>query len=163
MSASFETIGLAVAGGATLISLFTAWRTLGRMAADSVFPPDMRALASQLAQGLAIGERRTAERVLLVETDDRARTLLRRALTQAGYEVTDARSGVEANEVLARSERPSPDVVLVDILGTATTEDFLVGLERLVTPVAVVLLNPREGVVATRSAPQNPRAQAAAS
>ena len=107
--------------------------------------------------------RRLDERVLLVETDDRARTLLRRALTQAGYEVTDARSGVEANEVLARSERPSPDVVLVDILGTATTEDFLVGLERLVTPVAVVLLNPREGVVATRSAPQNPRAQAAAS
>lgn len=163
MSAPFETIGLVVAGGATLISLFTAWRTLRRMAANSVFPPNVGALASQLAEGLAIGEHRAAERVLLVETDDQARTLLRRVLAQAGYEVTDARSGSEASEVLARSERSSPDVVLVDIPRTPTAVDFLAVLERLERPEAVVLLHPPEGVVATRSAPQNPRAQAAAS
>lgn len=58
-------------------------------------------------------ERGTQPRVLIVDDEDDIRRLLRRVLTEKGYEVSEASKGVEALS-LVRSE--VPDVILLDAM-----------------------------------------------
>jgi DNA-binding response OmpR family regulator len=57
--------------------------------------------------------RRVARRVLLIEDDARIRKVLRLALQDEGYDVTEAADGEQGLEELARDE---PDVVLLDLM-----------------------------------------------
>ncbi len=57
--------------------------------------------------------RHVARRVLLIEDDARIRRVLRLALQDEGYDVTEAADGEQGLEELARDE---PDVVLLDIM-----------------------------------------------
>ena len=52
-------------------------------------------------------------RVLVVDDDEDIRTLLRAALTDAGYEVTMAADGQDAIEAVRRRR---PDVILLDLM-----------------------------------------------
>ncbi|MBI5693494.1 MAG: response regulator [Verrucomicrobia bacterium] len=52
-------------------------------------------------------------RILLIDDDDALRTVLARALTQAGYEVVEANEGRRAVECLRRSP---VDVVVTDLI-----------------------------------------------
>ena len=57
--------------------------------------------------------RAVARRVLLIEDDARIRRVLRLALQDEGYDVTEAADGEQGLEELARDE---PDVVLLDLM-----------------------------------------------
>ena len=53
-----------------------------------------------------------ATKVLIVDDDPQARRVLRMALIPRGFEVTDARSGEDALEILRRD---LPDLILLDL------------------------------------------------
>lgn len=53
------------------------------------------------------------QRILIVEDDDELRRLYRHALSMAGYEVHEARSGFEALRVL---DSNLPDAVVLDLM-----------------------------------------------
>src|SRR5687767_6962756 len=55
----------------------------------------------------------TKRRILIVDDDAQIRTLVRTVLERAGYEVTAARNGHEAIELLAASDY---DVILLDVM-----------------------------------------------
>ena len=52
------------------------------------------------------------ERVLIADDDEDNRAIMRRALLQAGYEVSVAKDGAEA---LERAEKDRPDLILLDL------------------------------------------------
>ena len=55
-------------------------------------------------------------RVLVVDDEDSIRGLLRKTLTQAGYDVEEAEDGGRAVEVLSSGDNPLlPDVIICDI------------------------------------------------
>ena len=85
------------------------------------------------------------KRVLLVEDDDAIRQLVRDLLSDAGYDVSEARSG---NEGLQIAREVRPDLVILDRLmpdgdGTA----FALGYRRMPGPHApiIALCAAREG------------------
>ena len=55
----------------------------------------------------------TKRRILIVDDDAQIRTLVRTVLERAGYEVTAARNGSEAIELLAAGDY---DVILLDVI-----------------------------------------------
>jgi CheY-like chemotaxis protein len=61
-------------------------------------------------EGIAVKDRR---RILVVDDDASVRTTVRSVLERAGYEVTTARNGCEAIELIAQADY---DVVLLDVM-----------------------------------------------
>lgn len=77
-------------------------------------------------------------KILVVEDDESVRGMIRAALTQAGYTVEAAASGIEALPVAMRNR---PDAILMD-LHAAGTEEVL----KLRIPVLYLCGDPRERV-----------------
>ena len=79
------------------------------------------------------------KRILVVEDDDVARELMRRALARRGYEVTTAADGIEGYEIAVRVR---PDLIITDIQMPAADGAHLVRRVRdtpelMITPILV--------------------------
>jgi adenylate cyclase len=82
----------------------------------------------------------TRKSILLVEDDDQFRRLVKAALTFAGFDVREARDGLEA---LTMVERQPPDLIVLDLLlpgidGIAVGQDITARADTRHIPVVVV-------------------------
>ena len=66
--------------------------------------------------GLSTGEKTSLGRILVVDDEESIRSLLRKMLTQAGYDVEEADDGGKAVEVLGSGDNPLMlDAIICDI------------------------------------------------
>jgi CheY-like chemotaxis protein len=85
-----------------------------------------------------------SRRVLIVEDDEQLRRMFRTALTLAGFEVREARSGFEALQII---DADRPDVIVLDLLlpgldGYAVRRELEAHAHLRSIPVVVATANP---------------------
>ena len=94
--------------------------------------PNVRVPAGETSSAVIPARRSTAATILVVDDDEMMRTLERRILTKAGFNVEEARNGLHAHNLVKKGLRP--DLIVVDLRMPGLSGDAVARLIRQMCP-----------------------------
>jgi two-component system, OmpR family, alkaline phosphatase synthesis response regulator PhoP len=92
------------------------------------------------------------ERVLVVDDEETIRSLIKRIMQDAGYDVTTAANGEEALNILSQQKERSPDLVILDIMMPGLNGLEVLDIIRGRFDIPVIMLTAKQAVTTVRDA-----------
>ena len=90
--------------------------------------------------------------ILVVDDEETIRSLIKRIMQDAGYDVTTAANGKEALNILSQQKERSPDLVILDIMMPGLSGLEVLDIIRGRFDIPVIMLTAKQAVTTVRDA-----------
>jgi len=90
--------------------------------------------------------------ILVVDDEETIRSLIKRIMQDAGYDVTTAANGEEALNILSQQKERSPDLVILDIMMPGLNGLEVLDIIRGRFDIPVIMLTAKQAVTTVRDA-----------
>jgi DNA-binding response OmpR family regulator len=90
--------------------------------------------------------------ILVVDDEETIRSLIKRIMQDAGYDVTTAANGEEAFNILSQQKERSPDLVILDIMMPGLNGLEVLDIIRGRFDIPVIMLTAKQAVTTVRDA-----------
>ncbi len=90
--------------------------------------------------------------ILIVDDEETIRSLVKRIMQDAGYDVITAANGEEALSILSQQKEPNPDLVILDIMMPGISGLEVLDIMRKRFDIPVIMLTAKQEVTMARDA-----------